>query len=268
VSSEEVAEFTFQMHERAQIGFVTEFTLSEVLYLEGRIEQARETLAGALKFAEQQGLDKDNPKELARAYFFLGFLYIAIPSQDNSDLEQAVVAYTETIRLDPTFHVAHINRAMAYSLMGMKDEAMAEYTALIESESPMTLDAYLLRAALQPTRALAEHDLAAAIELNPLQGLAARGRQSLYRWNDPEGAIPDLQQALQLNSSDPYLYHHLGYAQLRTVQTEAAMQTYHDAKPHLTPDALRMMTTTLEQMAESEPDLREAIAVILQTLKE
>ncbi len=72
----EALDFTFQIeHEPSYISFLTEFTLSEVLYLEQRYEEAREILDRTLAMAWENKIERAKPADMARAYFLLDFLY-------------------------------------------------------------------------------------------------------------------------------------------------------------------------------------------------
>jgi tetratricopeptide (TPR) repeat protein len=263
--AEELYDFSLRLSEQVHIEFVTEYTLCEVLYLERRSVPSREMLLRALNTAQNEDLERSNPQEIAKAYFFLGFLFT---DRLAPDLEQAVIAYSKAIDLDSALDVARINRALVYAWLGRTDEARAAYTRLIDAGSSLALQAYLSRAGLQPTRKLAEHDYEAAIQLDPLKGLISRGHQRLRRWDDPLGAVQDFQQALELNPGDPYRYDDLGQAQLIAGQSEAAMQTYSDAIPYVTPEVLETIAETLESLAKYDPDLQEPITTILSLLHE
>jgi tetratricopeptide (TPR) repeat protein len=264
--SEEAADSTFQIREPLHIRFLTEFTLSQILYLDNRPEEAREMLERALVTARQEGLDEENPKDLAEAYFFLGFLFDTRISP-NPDLERAIEAYSQAAELDPTFYRTFLNRGFAYAALGETDQAVADYTVLIEAESPLAGPAYVNRAQLQPTHKLAESDFEAAIQLIPLEGLVSRGRFRLWKWNDPPGAIEDFQQALRLTSEDPYLYHDLGQAQLIANRFDAAIQTYSDAITYMTPEDRDIIVEELGWLAEDNPHLKEPVAAIIAKLQ-
>ena len=50
---------------------------------------------------------------------------------DNQDLEKALVAFSQAIRMDPTFAQAYNGRAVTYALMGQPERALADCSEAI-----------------------------------------------------------------------------------------------------------------------------------------
>ena len=265
--SEVASDFAFQVREPLHLGFLTEFTFSEILYLDNQLERARQMLSETLARAERQGLAEDNAnKDLAEAYFLLGFLFDGEISS-KPDYQQALAAYSDAFELDPTLYATVLNRGKVYEQLDEIERAVTDYTLLIEKQTPLAASAYVNRAYLQPTREAAERDFESAIELDPLEGHWHRGSARLYRWNDPEGAVDDFEKAVKLNPKEFFFYHSLGQAQLIAGQTDAAAETYRQITTHLNEDTRQVVVQDLEELSQNRPDLREDIAAIVMALQ-
>lgn len=264
--SEAVADFAFQVREPLHLGFLTEFTFSEILYLDSQLERARQVLSETLAMAEQQGLAEDNAEDLAEAYFLLGFLFDSGISS-KPDSQRALAAYSDAFDLDPTLYAAILNRGKVYEQLSEIERAMADYTLLIDEQTPLAASAYVNRAYLQPTRQAAERDFESAIELDPLEGHWHRGSIRLYQWNDPEGAVDDFKEAVKLDPKEFFFYHSLGEAQLIAGQTDEAVETYREIIPYLDDDTRQVVIQELEELSQNLPHLKESVAAIVRTLQ-
>jgi len=89
----------------------------------------------------------------------------------KKDYDHAIADYTEAIRLDPKYALAHINRGNAYKVKGDYDRAIEDYSE--------------------------------AIRLDPEDALAYFKRGNAYEAKKDYGsAIADFTEAIQLNPSD------------------------------------------------------------------
>jgi tetratricopeptide (TPR) repeat protein len=265
--SEDVAKSTFVIREQIHLGFLTEFTFSEILYLDNQIERAQQVLNEALTRAEQQGLSEDNAADMAEAYYLQGFLSKESP---KPDFQQAVVAYSKAFELDPTFYAAILNRGEVYRQLGEDENARADYELLIEEHTSLASSAYINLALLvtESDQGAAERYFVSAIKLNPLEGYWYRGNVRLYKWNDPEGAVDDFNEAVKLKPGAYFFYHSLGQAQLIAGQTDNAIETYQEIIVYLDEDARQEVIKELKALSQQRPHLNESITGIIRSLQE
>jgi tetratricopeptide (TPR) repeat protein len=265
--SEDVARSTFVIREQIHLGFLTEFTFSEILYLDNQLERAQQVLNKALTRAEQQGLSEDNAADLAEAYYLQGFISKESP---KPDFQQAIVAYSNAFELDPTFYAAILNRGEIYRQLGEDERARADYELLIEEHTSLAASAYIDLALLvkDSDQEAAERYFVSAIELNPLDGHWYRGNARLYEWNDPEGAVDDFNEAIKLKPGAYFFYDSLGQAQLIAGQRDNAIETYQEIIAYLDEDARREVIEELKALSQQRPDLNESITGIIRSLQE
>jgi tetratricopeptide (TPR) repeat protein len=255
------------IREQIHLGFLTEFTFSEILYLDNQIERAQQVLNEALTRAEQQGLSEDNAADMAEAYYLQGFLSKESP---KPDFQQAVVAYSKAFELDPTFYAAILNRGEVYRQLGEDENARADYELLIEEHTSLASSAYINLALLvtESDQGAAERYFVSAIKLNPLEGYWYRGNVRLYKWNDPEGAVDDFNEAVKLKPGAYFFYHSLGQAQLIAGQTDNAIETYQEIIVYLDEDARQEVIKELKALSQQRPHLNESITGIIRSLQE
>jgi tetratricopeptide (TPR) repeat protein len=264
--TEEVADYAFASKEHERLSFLTDFVLSQLLYLQHQPETARALLGRALSQAEEAGFVQANAADLGEAYFFLGFLFDPHVTA-QPDAQQALDAYTRAIELKPGFPAALLNRGNLYMESGVRDLAFADYTALIAMRGPLSATAAANRAGLRPDRAAAEEDLAVAVALDPPSGYLARGSAREERWKDMAGALDDYAAAVQSAPEDWFYYHVLGHAQLRAGQTAAARATFRAAVPYLDSASREMIVGALEQLIEEMPETAEGSRAIIADLR-
>ncbi len=272
--SEETADFNFIKFETAHLGYLTEFILAEILFEAGKVEVAQQKIESAVARGAAEGLETGNLQDLSEGYFLKGILYdpgtFTTQENPNPNPKKAIEAYSESIRLNPKQYAALLNRGILHTMEGDFQNAMMDYTTLLMDESiPPLLAAavYINRSDLQPSRELAESDLAEAVRLNPSEGYFFRGIARWQSWNDPQGAIEDFNQAILLNPDEFFYYHLLGQVQLEADLTEDAIQTYRGVIPHLNKETRENVISDLERLADSLPDSRNAIEQIIKELK-
>lgn len=98
-----------------------ELAAAKQMYVEGRFREASQ------QFEEVLAKDPDN--ELA--HFYLGLIY----SQEEQIL-RAVDAYQEVIRIVPTHVGARLNLATSYERLNREEDAISEYTKILQANPP------------------------------------------------------------------------------------------------------------------------------------
>ena len=263
----------FQARELEHLIFLTQYSFSWIRYVNGQYSEARRALEIASEDAKEKAWAKvdDNNTDLADAYFLLGLI-----SEDDDSLPQleslrlAKVRYDQALDLQPDMDRAILNRGRVCMVLDEVECAMRDFTELIERDSSLAVDAYINRAALQPTQELIEQDLSSAIALDPAQGHSARGEARLS-WGDLEGALSDFEMARELTPEDPYVYHNLGVVQLLSGDFQAAIQTYKDCLPYLDDETRSYFIEDLnylEPPAGAGPSFQETVRQIETVLEE
>jgi tetratricopeptide (TPR) repeat protein len=146
--------------------------------------------------------------------------YSALVSQGNTDtnagdLDRAIAAYSEAVRLDPKNAFAFANRGIAYSKKGDNDRAIADYDEAIRLNPTYAL-AFANRSVAYSNkgdydRAIADSD--EAIRLDPKYVPAFLNRASSYRGKgDDDRAIADLGEAIRLDPKNAIAFTNRGIA--------------------------------------------------------
>ena len=133
----------------------------------------------------------------------------------KGDLNLAVAAFSEAIRLDPKLASAYNNRGLAYYDKGDCDKAIADYTAAIRLDPKFAL-AYRRRGGVyddQRNYEKAIADFTEAIRLDPQFAIAYCGRADTYEHKgDHDRAIRDSIEAIRLDPQSPRAHNSLGIA--------------------------------------------------------
>jgi tetratricopeptide (TPR) repeat protein len=122
-------------------------------------------------------------------------------------LQEAVAAYDEAERLEPTNQNVHFNRANSYRDLGQLERAIQDYSTAIAVNTDFD-KAYLNRGNIYLRLRrfdLALVDYSAAIELDPDANAYAYTNRCLVRnhLGDYEAALQDCDKAIQIDRSDP-----------------------------------------------------------------
>ncbi|MDX1992037.1 MAG: tetratricopeptide repeat protein [bacterium] len=179
----------FQFSTPDNIDVVAATTLTRLLMIEGRTDDARILLQDSIESYEDERLGESNPKELASAYFLLATILEDLASTEV-DFESAVSAYTRVLALDPNnpnTDAALLNRAGLLNYLGQTDAAIADYMRLIEKNSTLSSGAYINLANIydeQFQRQIAMEQMAHAVVLDP-QGAYPMLHHMLETWNIP-----------------------------------------------------------------------------------
>lgn len=263
VGIEEAASFGFQQVEPENVSFVTQFTLTELLVLDGRFDEARVKLDTILIEASQMGVRKEN---IADAYYLLGLYYDPYFSPDP-EIEKAVAKYAQAIDNNPSLFEAWVNRGVLYIDLDQKDAAFIDFTYLIEhGSSEYQGMAYINRAGLQTDPQAAKADLDAAVEKAPEIGYYYRGLWYLGA-QEYSKATDDFQQAVLYNPEVYIYYEYLGRAQLHAGEVEDAKGTFANMVPYLTAEDRENVIADLEDEAIAYPPLKPSIDEIIADLK-
>lgn len=267
LSSVEAASVEFQFKEPSHIAYVTQFALSEILLLNGQVIEGRTGLANLLNEARQDGMDRTHPEDLANGYFLLGLFYEP-DFGEYPDEQKALTAYQNAMDLNPNLYDAWFNHGLILSFQGRTEEALTDFTYLIEKDTPLKASAYVQRAQAQlesnPEAAL--RDVDAAIALDPAQGYFFRGVIQI-RLEDYRRAIEDLEKAIALDPQGFYNYHLLGQAQLLAGEFEAAKQTYVQMIPYLDEAARDQVIVELQEDTLYAPEIKAPVEEIIRSLQ-
>ena len=126
-------------------------------------------------------------------YFELGF-----KKYEQKDYREAIVAYTEAIKINPNLAEAYNNRGVARYALGDKQGAIDDFTQAIKI-NPNYANAYV-------GRGIARDDL-----------------------GDKQGAIDDYTQAIKFNPNDADAYTNRGFIYHQQGKYTAAMSNYNQA---------------------------------------
>jgi len=273
---------SFQMREPILVSFIVEYTLSQLLYVNGDTLNARNRLENAVKRVQSEGLiaNSEYTKNFKDAYFMLGYFYDEETS-DGFNTDKAIDYYSLAITVDNDFYPAYINRAIVYDSKGQIDLALADYNFVAERaqqtdpESAATafINIAMIYVYSQPDRDRAESYFAEAQKLSPLEAAVEHGIASLYSWNNPEQAVEDFSTALALKPDDPYIYNHLGKAQLLSGQFDAAVGTYRMAIESANwqegdvAELIRQLKSLASEVPD-DPELQQVIGQIIRALRD
>jgi Flp pilus assembly protein TadD len=137
----------------------------------------------------------------AKTYFDQGH-----KEAENGDFQKAIPDYTEAIRLAPDYAIAYLNRAMAYNKLDQYDNAISDFTKVIELK-PDALTYFYRGLVYNELKQYgnAISDFTKAIQLKP-DPLTYNNRGIAYYWlKQYNYAISDFTDAIQLKQ-DPLYY--------------------------------------------------------------
>jgi tetratricopeptide (TPR) repeat protein len=265
LSSTEAASVEFQFKEPEHIAYVTQFILSELQWLNGQIVEAQTRLIDVLAKSKLDSLDVTHPRDFADGYFLLGLFYDPGFSE-YSNPQKSLEAYASAIILNPDLFEARLNHGLILRDLGRAEEAILDFTFLIENNTPLKGSAYIGRGTSQNDPAAAMRDLTAAIEFDPAEAYFYRGTVRLNQ-EDYQGAINDFEQAVALDPQGFYTYHLLGQAQLYAGEMEAAQLTYIQIVPYLDEESRQQVILELEEDAQNSPEITPTVEEIIRALK-
>jgi tetratricopeptide (TPR) repeat protein len=272
-SSEEATSYQFQLTEWEHLGYVTEFAISEMIFLSGESALAQERLETALNLAKQADFAKEHKKDIAAGYFLLGLFYDPNTDSNRQSPQKAIDAYTQAVVWQDDLYGSVLNRGVIRASEGQTEDAIQDFSLLIDRDASLKGSAYINRAFLQSDPQAMEDDIDNAINfaegIDKAEGYFFRSQLRLDR-EDHQGAIEDLKQAVALDPQGYYNYHMLGMVQLSVGQFEAARETYKQILPTLDEFTRQQVLDELAQVAETMPDLQlviEEISAMLEAVK-
>jgi tetratricopeptide (TPR) repeat protein len=158
----------------------------------------------------------------AKAYVNRGYAYYL-----KEDYDRAIADYTEALRIDPNYARAYVNRGIAYYWKEDYDRAIADYTQAITLD-PSDAVAYRSRGLAyyvnnEDDKAITDFTLAIAYGSNGASTYCDRG--NAYYFNDEYGkAIDDFTYAIALSPNYAYAYNRRGLAYYSSGLTNLAIQ--------------------------------------------
>lgn len=150
----------------------------------------------------------------------------------QGQLEQAIAAYTEALRISPQYAKAYYSRGCVYASKGQSDQAIADYTAVLRIDA-QDADAYYNRGNVyankgQMDRAIS--DYTKALRVNSQLAFAYDGRGIAYAHGGHfEQALADFNEALRLNPQAADTYYNRGNVYMQKAQPDQAIVEYNKA---------------------------------------
>jgi tetratricopeptide (TPR) repeat protein len=266
--AEETSDFNFIEMETQHLGYLTEFTLSEVLFEAGEAEEAQQRLEESIARAEREHLGESIPKDLSEGYFLQGLMFdpgveLDLGQNPNPGLQKSIEAYSRSVELNAQQYAARLNLGILHAENGEAGKAIEDYTQLIVIKSRLSLPPPTSIAPLSsPTREAAESDLAAAIELSPAEGYFFRAI-ARRDWGDTEGAIADFNSAITADPETPFPYHELGLLQLEAGMYAEARDTYETLATRLEDEFRDIVINDLSDLGERLPAAKDSASEII-----
>jgi lipoprotein NlpI len=161
----------------------------------------------------QQAAPPSVPGPGADAKSYVDF---GIYNGSKGQLDAAVAAFNDAIRIDPKYAPAYYNRGIAYGLQGKLDSALAEYNQTLKLD-PAYRNAYFQRGSLEGQNGNFDHaisDFGEVIKLDPKYAPAYynRGHAEYFEGNLND-AHTEIDEALRLDPNFPLSYYVRGLIQ-------------------------------------------------------
>jgi Flp pilus assembly protein TadD len=160
---------------------------------------------------------------------FDSFAYRALALTKKRNFQRAIEDYTEAIRLAPREAEVYKLRGDAYVEANDMEKAISDYTKAIKLQ-PENVGYYQKRGmacleAGMTKQALADQNK--IVELAPQDDRSYTGRGlAKTRMNDHDGAIADFSHALKMNPGDPFVYMFRSQAYAKKKDYKAAFSDY------------------------------------------
>jgi len=140
----------------------------------------------------------------AKAYVAYG-----ISNGAKGDLDAALAAFDQALKLDPKYAPAYYNRGYAHALQNKTDAAIADYAQAIQID-PNYKEAYYQRGSLMGQKGNFDNaisDFAAVIKIDPKYAPAYYNRGHVeYFKGDMDDALQQINQALLLDPNFTFSY--------------------------------------------------------------
>ena len=237
----------FEVEGIKQIPFLSKYIVSEILFLNGQTEKARQELQAALATVKEQKWAKENQELLANGYSLLGDIstFIGVAADFNQyDFQLAINAYTEAVKQNPNLDRAILNRGFVYRELGDYENAIKDFKLLLEKESLYVGDLATIHTNLGWTK-LEQEDYSEAI-VN-------------FR----------IAKDLTIPEEEPEVYYDLGLAYLLAGEFASAQETFKESLPYLDSDLRDDFILGLKEVYETDdPILKNEVNVIVQILQD
>lgn len=184
----------------------------------------------------------------------------------RGDLDGAIAAFDQAIKIDPKYAPAYFFRGRALSLQNKPDEAIANYTQTIQID-PNYAEAYYQRGSLQGEKGDfddAISDFTQVIKLDPKYAPAYYNRGHVqYFKGDLDSAFDEINQALALDPTFPFSYFIRGLVRHAQGHREEALADFQKSAGLNFPYAVYWVwITEMEagQTLQAQKDLSDALA--------
>ena len=196
----------------AREGALFRYALARAYAQQGKHDEA---------IAELQAIVTAQPA-LTALYKTIGTLY-----QSKQEPQKAVEAFKKYADANPADDSGKVQLALAYESANMTNEAIAEYTALLQKMPDSTLTKNQLAwmyaekgENLDEAVKLAEE----AAQKQPLAGIIDTLGWVYYKRGEYDKAVEKFTQAVELSAFQPTIRYHLGLAYAKTEQKDLALQ--------------------------------------------
>ena len=137
------------------------------------------------------------------------YVNFGIYKATQGDLDSAVAAFNEALKINPKYAPAYELRGKAHMIERKIDEAIADYDQAVQCD-PKSKNAYYQRGSLKGEKGDFEgaiQDFGQVMEMDPTYAPAIYNRgHARYFKGDMDGALTDLNQSIPLDSKSPYGY--------------------------------------------------------------
>ena len=217
----EYAEFVTQELPQ-QLTFLALFAVGQSYYTEESYAESARMIEKAIAVLEAQA---DIIEGAAEAYFRLGWLY----QEPLEESDEARIAYTRALDLNPELASAYNNRGFIYNEMGKYEQALADYTQAL-ALAPEYAKLYSNRGVTYTRMGEykeAVEDYTRAIELDPELAEAYGNRGNTYtEMGEYEQALADHTRAIELAPEFAAAYCNRGNTYTRLGEYEEAVGDY------------------------------------------
>jgi lipoprotein NlpI len=150
-----------------------------------------------------------SPTTLAPGANAKSYVEHGIDRGSKGDLNAALEAFNDAIKIDPKYAPAYFNRGFAYALQKNQDEAISNYDQAIQLD-PKYKEAYYQRGSLNGEKGnldAALNDFSEVIKLDPNYAPAHYNLGHVkYFKGDLNGALDEIEQSLRPDPNFPYAY--------------------------------------------------------------